>query len=195
MKWIAGLGNPGGKYEKTRHNVGFMAVDRMAEAWGIRWTANARCRAMVGEGKTASGEPIVLLKPQTFMNLSGESLRAYMNYYKLPVEDLIVIYDDMDTEVGQLRLRYKGSAGGHNGIRSIIQHLGTQEFKRVRVGISRPPEGMEVVHYVLSDFAKGERRIIDQVLDMTCEAIDMAASESFDKVMAKFNSRKLELAD
>lgn len=190
MKWIAGLGNPGGKYEGTRHNVGFMAVDRMAERLGVRWTVNTRCRALVGEGRLANGETVVLLKPQTYMNLSGESIRAYMNYYKLPLEDFIVVYDDMDTEVGQLRLRYKGSAGGHNGIKSIIQHTGTEQFKRIRIGISRPPEGMEIVHYVLSDFTRSERPIIDKVLDLTCDAIEMASGEAFDKVMAKFNAMK-----
>ncbi len=190
VKWIAGLGNPGSKYEANRHNVGFMAVDRMAERWGLRWTANAKCRAFVAEGRAPNGESVVLLKPQTYMNLSGESVKAYMNYYKLPLEDFIVIYDDMDTEVGQLRLRYKGSAGGHNGIKSIIQHVGTEEFKRVRIGISRPPQGMEVVHYVLSDFTKAERPVIEEVLDHTTEAMEMALTESFDKVMAKFNSKK-----
>jgi len=190
VKWIAGLGNPGGKYEGTRHNVGFMAVDRMAERMGIRWTSNARCRALLAEGRLANGESVVLLKPQTYMNLSGESIRAYMDYYKLPLEDFIVIYDDMDTEVGQLRLRYKGSAGGHNGIKSIIQHTGTEQFKRIRIGISRPPEGVDVIHYVLSDFAKSERSIIDKVLDLTCDAIEMASAEAFDKVMAKFNAMK-----
>ena len=190
MKWIAGLGNPGGKYEGTRHNVGFMAVDRMAERLGVRWTVNTRCRALVCEGRLANGETVVLLKPQTYMNLSGESIRAYMNYYKLPLEDFIVVYDDMDTEVGQLRLRYKGSAGGHNGMKSIIQHTGTEQFKRIRIGISRPPEGMEIVHYVLSDFTRSERPIIDKVLDLTCDAIEMASGEAFDKVMAKFNAMK-----
>lgn len=195
MKWIAGLGNPGGKYEDTRHNVGFMVVDRLAEQWGIRWTAQNRFRALVGEGRTESGEPVTLLKPQTYMNLSGESIQAYMNYYKLPLEDFIVIYDDMDTEVGQLRLRYKGSAGGHNGIRSIIQHLGTEQFKRIRIGISRPPAGMEVIHYVLSDFTKAEYEIIDRVLDMACEAVEMAILSPFDKVMAKYNGQKIVLPD
>jgi PTH1 family peptidyl-tRNA hydrolase len=190
VKWIAGLGNPGGKYEGTRHNVGFMAVDRMAERLGVRWTVNTRCRALVCEGRLANGETVVLLKPQTYMNLSGESIRAYMNYYKLPLEDFIVVYDDMDTEVGQLRLRYKGSAGGHNGMKSIIQHTGTEQFKRIRIGISRPPEGMEIVHYVLSDFTRSERPIIDKVLDLTCDAIEMASGEAFDKVMAKFNAMK-----
>jgi PTH1 family peptidyl-tRNA hydrolase len=190
VKWIAGLGNPGGKYEGTRHNVGFMAVDRMAERLGLRWTTNARCRAQIAEGRLANGETVVLLKPQTYMNLSGESVRAYMDYYKLPLEDFIVIYDDMDTEVGQLRLRYKGSAGGHNGIKSIIQHTGTEQFKRIRIGISRPPEGVDVIHYVLSDFARSERAIIDKVLDLTCDAIEMASVEAFDKVMAKFNAMK-----
>jgi PTH1 family peptidyl-tRNA hydrolase len=113
-----------------------------------------------------------------------------MDYYKLPLEDFIVIYDDMDTEVGQLRLRYKGSAGGHNGIKSIIQHTGTEQFKRIRIGISRPPEGVDVIHYVLSDFARSERAVIDKVLDLTCDAIEMASVEAFDKVMAKFNAMK-----
>ncbi len=110
MKWIAGLGNPGRKYEGTRHNVGFMAVDAMAERWGIDWKTNTRCRALIGEGRTGDGEEVVLIKPQTFMNLSGESIRAYMDYFKLSLDDLIVLYDDMDTPLGQLRLRYKGSA-------------------------------------------------------------------------------------
>lgn len=195
MKWIAGLGNPGDKYENTRHNVGFMAVDRLAERWGVRWTYHAKSRAFVGEGRTKGGQPVRLLKPQTYMNLSGESIQSYMNYYKLPLEDFIVIYDDMDTEVGQLRLRYKGSAGGHNGIRSIIRHVGTEQFNRLRIGISRPPAGMEVVHYVLSDFTKEERAVIDRVLDVVCDAMEMAASEPFDKVMAKYNGQKIAVSN
>lgn len=190
MKWIAGLGNPGRKYEGTRHNVGFMAVDAMAERWGIDWRTNTRCRALIGEGRTGDGEEVVLIKPQTFMNLSGESIRAYMDYFKLPLDDLIVLYDDMDTPLGQLRLRYKGSAGGHNGIKSIIQHIGTQEFKRIRIGISRPPEGIGVIDYVLQDFHKQEQEQIKQVLDDICDAVAMACVESFDKVMARYNGKK-----
>jgi PTH1 family peptidyl-tRNA hydrolase len=113
-----------------------------------------------------------------------------MDYFKLSLDDLIVLYDDMDTPLGQLRLRYKGSAGGHNGIKSIIQHIGTQEFKRIRIGISRPPEGIGVIDYVLQDFHKQEQEQIKQVLDDICDAVAMACVESFDKVMARYNGKK-----
>lgn len=134
MKWIVGLGNPGPQYEKTRHNVGFMALDALASRHNIQIN-QSKCKALIGEGHIG-GVKTVLIKPMTYMNLSGESLRAYMDYYKADMEDLIVVYDDLDTEVGKIRLRYQGSAGGHNGIKSIIQHTGTQSFNRIRMGIS-----------------------------------------------------------
>ncbi|NGZ78133.1 aminoacyl-tRNA hydrolase [Saccharibacillus alkalitolerans] len=185
MKWIVGLGNPGKNYEKTRHNVGFMALDRLAQKHGISIT-QSKCKALVGEGMIGR-EKIVLIKPMTFMNLSGESVRAYMDYYKVELKDLIVVYDDLDTEVGRVRLRYQGSAGGHNGIKSIIQHTGTQTFDRVRMGISRPQNGMAVVDYVLAPFAKAEQPLLDEMIEKTCEAIEYSLDHTFEQTMARFN--------
>lgn len=186
MKWIVGLGNPGRQYAKTRHNVGFMAVDRFADHLGIKMKDNKSFRAFIGEGQ-AQGHKVVLIKPQTFMNLSGEAVRAFRDFYKADVEQLIVLYDDLDTEFGKLRLRYKGSAGGHNGMKSLIQHLGTEQFKRIRLGISRPPVGYGVTDYVLSKFARKEREVLDRMLDDACRALHDALEHPFDKVMAKYN--------
>lgn len=152
MKWIVGLGNPGTEYAATRHNIGFMAIDSLADRFGIQ-VRESKCKALIGEGRVGT-EKVVLIKPMTYMNLSGEAVRAYMDYYKADIEDFIVLYDDMDTELGKIRLRYQGSAGGHNGIKSLIQHLGTQSFNRVRMGISRPEPGRSIVDYVLSTFPK-----------------------------------------
>lgn len=186
MKWFVGLGNPGKQYETTRHNIGFMAVDRFAEKHGIKVTQN-KCKGLLGEGHVA-GEKVYLLKPMTYMNLSGESMRAFMDFYKASIEDLVVIYDDMDTAFGSIRLRYQGSAGGHNGIKSTIQHLGTQSFNRIRMGISRPAiPGYDIADYVLSQFTKEEKQGMSQVLDTTCDAMEFALRHSFEKTMAKFN--------
>lgn len=185
MKWIVGLGNPGMQYAKTRHNIGFMVVDRLSERWNLPVDRN-KCRGLAGEG-TVQGIRVDLFKPMTYMNLSGEAVRAYMDYYKLNLDDLIVIYDDMDTEFGKMRLRYKGSAGGHNGVKSLIQHLGTQEFRRIRMGISRPRPEISVVDYVLSDFTKEESGLLPEVIDTACEAVEMALTEPFEKVMARYN--------
>ncbi|MFD0717129.1 aminoacyl-tRNA hydrolase [Paenibacillus sp. GCM10027626] len=185
MKWIVGLGNPGTAYAGTRHNVGFMAVDALAKRLGINVT-QSRSKALVGEGH-AGGTKVVLLKPMTYMNLSGEAVRGYMDYYKADIEDLIVIYDDLDTETGKIRLRYQGSAGGHNGIKSIIQHTGTQQFNRIRMGISRPQPGMNIADYVLSAFAKSEAPLIAEMIERTCDALEFSLTNSFDKTMAKFN--------
>lgn len=185
MKWIVGLGNPGKNYEKTRHNVGFMALDRLAQKHGISIT-QSKCKALVGEGFVGR-EKVVLIKPMTFMNLSGESVRAYMDYYKVELKDLIVVYDDLDTEVGRIRLRYQGSAGGHNGIKSIIQHTGTQTFDRVRMGISRPQGGMAVVDYVLAPFAKAEQPLLDEMIEKTCDALEYSLDHTFEQTMAQFN--------
>jgi PTH1 family peptidyl-tRNA hydrolase len=186
MKWIVGLGNPGSKYAVTRHNIGFMALDVLADKLGISIN-QSKCKAKIGEGQI-NGEKIVLIQPVTYMNLSGESVRAYMDFYKVQLEDMIVLYDDLDTEFGGMRLRYKGSAGGHNGIKSMIQHLGTQEFNRIRLGISRPPAGYDIADYVLSSFAKGEMEELGTVLERACDAVVDAVHQPFDKVMAKYNS-------
>jgi len=185
MIWIVGLGNPGKQYEATRHNVGFMAIDRLSQQWGIP-VGKSKCRALVGEG-TVRGGKVALIKPLTFMNLSGEAVRAFMDFHKAELDRMIVIYDDLDTPFGHIRLRYQGSSGGHNGIKSIIQHVGTQTFKRVRIGISRPAPGREVVDYVLAPFSREEAKGLDLVLQKTADAVDYALTEPFDKVMARYN--------
>ncbi|MFC6232769.1 aminoacyl-tRNA hydrolase [Paenibacillus allorhizosphaerae] len=186
MKWFVGLGNPGRQYETTRHNIGFMAIDRFAEQHGIK-IAQSKCKGLLGEGHVA-GQKVYLLKPQTYMNLSGESIRAFMDFYKASIEDLVVIYDDLDTPFGNIRLRYQGSAGGHNGIKSTIQHLGTQSFNRIRMGISRPAPGREVVDYVLGSFTKEEAQTMPSVLDKTAEAMEHLLTNSFEKTMGKYNA-------
>jgi len=185
MKWIVGLGNPGSQYSKTRHNVGFMALDELAGRHGISFNQN-KCKAVIGEG-VIDGVKTVLIKPMTFMNLSGESVRAYMDYYKVMLEDMIVVYDDLDTEIGKIRLRYQGSPGGHNGIKSIIQHTGTQSFNRIRMGISRPEPGFAVVDYVLSSFPKKEGDKLKSMLADSCDALEFSLRHTFEQTMAKFN--------
>lgn len=186
MKWIVGLGNPGASYHKTRHNVGFMAVDELAKRWNIAVTQN-KCKALIGEGQV-NGVKVALIKPMTYMNLSGEAVRAFMDYYKVSLEDLIVVYDDLDTEIGKIRLRYQGSAGGHNGIKSIIQHTGTQTFNRVRMGVSRPPQGFNIADYVLNNFPKAEAENLQMMIDRTCDALEAAVKQPFETTMAKFNA-------
>jgi len=185
MRWIVGLGNPGPAYQSTRHNVGFMVIDELARRWNISVT-QSKFKALVGEGHV-KGEKVHLLKPMTYMNLSGESLRAFLDFYKADIADLIVVYDDLDTPLGKIRLRYQGSSGGHNGIRSIIQHLGTQQFNRIRMGISRPAPGREIVDYVLSPFDKAEAEQLKTMIAAACDAVEYALEHPFEKAMAKFN--------
>ncbi|CAM3959352.1 aminoacyl-tRNA hydrolase [Cohnella lubricantis] len=188
MRWIVGLGNPGPAYESTRHNAGFMVVDELAKRWNVSVTPNSKCKGLMGEARI-QGEKVALLKPMTFMNLSGESVRGFMDFYKARLEDMIVVYDDLDTETGRIRLRYQGSAGGHNGIKSIIQHVGTQTFNRVRMGISRPKPGVQIVDYVLGTFPKGEQPEVRRMVEEACDAIEFALSHPFEETMAKYNGR------
>ncbi|WP_166245722.1 aminoacyl-tRNA hydrolase [Paenibacillus turpanensis] len=190
MKWIIGLGNPGNEYRSTRHNVGFMAIDRLAEKWGID-VSQSKCKALLGEGRV-QGQKVVLIKPITYMNLSGESARAFQDFYKADLSDMLILYDDLDTAMGQIRLRYQGSAGGHNGIKSLIQHLGTQSFNRVRMGISRPPAGVDIAHYVLSSFRKEEAEALENMIQATCDAVSACLTDPFEKVMAKFNGNGMK---
>ncbi|MFC5648891.1 aminoacyl-tRNA hydrolase [Paenibacillus solisilvae] len=185
MKWIVGLGNPGTAYQGTRHNVGFMAVDALAKRWGIKVT-QSKCKGLLGEGNVG-GTKVALIKPMTYMNLSGETVRGFMDYFKADLEEAIIVYDDLDTEVGRIRLRYQGSSGGHNGIKSIIQHTGTQQFNRVRMGISRPQPGMNIADYVLSNFPKAESDRLSAMVEDTCDAIEFALKNPFEQTMAKFN--------
>ncbi|MFS0836377.1 aminoacyl-tRNA hydrolase [Paenibacillus sp. 1P03SA] len=185
MKCFVGLGNPGKQYEHTRHNIGFMAIDRFAEKWGVSSFQN-KCKGHLAEVRV-NGTKAYLLKPMTYMNLSGESIRAFMDFYKVDVSDLVILYDDMDTPFGNIRLRYQGSAGGHNGIKSVIAHTGTSTFNRIRMGINRPNPGYPIVDYVLSNFSKTETGSLPAVLDKTCEAMEHCLSEPFEKTMAVFN--------
>lgn len=186
MKWFVGLGNPGDAYKNTRHNVGFMAVDVAAQQWGLAWKQQSKCRALVAEGNVA-GTKVYLIKPQTYMNLSGESVRGFMDFYKAPLEDMTVIYDDLDTAFGGIRLRYQGSAGGHNGIKSIIAHAGTQTFNRIRIGISRPALGFDIADYVLASFTKDESKKLPPILERTMDAMSHQMDHTFEQTMAKFN--------
>lgn len=185
MKLIVGLGNPGKQYEKTRHNVGFEVIDELSNRLNIS-LSQAKFKGMYGAG-VVNGEKIILLKPLTYMNLSGESIGAVMNYYDIDVDDLLVIYDDLDLPTGKIRLRQKGSAGGHNGIRSTIAHTGTQEFKRIRVGISRPQNRMPITDYVLGKFSKEEQAEIDQAVDKACKACEAWMDLPFLQVMNQYN--------
>jgi PTH1 family peptidyl-tRNA hydrolase len=188
VKVIVGLGNPGKKYEDTRHNVGFMTIDKISKKWGIPVTQN-KFRALVGEGRI-DFERVLLVKPQTYMNLSGESVAEVLHFYKLTADDILVIYDDLDLPVGKLRLREKGSAGGHNGIKSLIQHLGTQEFKRIKIGIDRPEPGRSVSDYVIGSFPSSDKPAIDEAVDIAAQACAMWMKDSFSNVMNKFNPVK-----
>ncbi|KGR88110.1 peptidyl-tRNA hydrolase [Ureibacillus massiliensis 4400831 = CIP 108448 = CCUG 49529] len=186
MKLIVGLGNPGKQYEHTRHNIGFECIDALAEKWNAPLN-QSKFNGLYATIHRHEGK-VMLLKPLTYMNLSGECVRPIMDYFDIEIEDMIVIYDDLDLDVGKLRLRQKGSAGGHNGIKSLIHHLGTQEFNRIRVGISRPPAGMKVPDYVLSKFTKEEDPIIEEAVEKTVKAVEVSLSKKFLDVMSEFNS-------
>ena len=163
MKLIVGLGNPGKQYDQTRHNIGFIVIDELVHRFQIALD-QTKFKGIYGS-TIINGEKIFLLKPLTYMNLSGESIGAFMDYFQMDLEDLLVIYDDLDLPVGKIRLRQKGSAGGHNGIKSAIAHLGTQQFNRIRVGINRPSNGMAIADYVLGRFAKDEQEMIKEAVN------------------------------
>ncbi len=167
---IVGLGNPGREYEKTRHNIGFRCVDAIAAAYGFKF-GKKQSKALVADGVIA-GQKVLLAKPQTYMNLSGEAVRGLMDFYKIPLANLLVITDDLDIPAGTLRIREKGGAGGQKGLKSIIAHLGTQEFARMRVGIGRPPGRMDPAAYVLQDFDKSEAILVIETLDRVVRAVE-----------------------
>ena len=184
MYIIAGLGNPGKEYERTRHNTGFMVLDRLSEKLNIEISQN-KFKGLYGKGKY-KGEDVLLLKPQTYMNLSGESVRQVMDFFKISQEDILVVYDDLDMPVGKLRLRQSGSAGGHNGIKNIILHTGSQNFNRIRVGIDRS-KYIKVVDYVLSRFTKDEQDAINQGIENASDAVIDYLDHGFNHAMNRFN--------
>ena len=185
MYIIAGLGNPTKQYEGTRPNVGFDVIDRIADEYNIS-VETRKGKALTGTGIIA-GRKVLLAKPQTYMNLSGESVRAIMDFYKCTVEDLIVVYDDIDLDVGKLRIRQKGSAGGHNGMKNIIQHVGSQEFVRIRVGVGKKPDHMDLADYVLSRFGKEDLANIRESCGNACDAVETILADGTVAAMNKFN--------
>ena len=186
MYIIAGLGNPGGKYEKTKHNMGFQVIDLLADKYHIEMNQKKH-KAICGTG-VIEGVKVLLLKPQTFMNLSGESIRDAVDFYKIdPETELIVIYDDISLAPGHLRIRKKGSAGGHNGIKNIIQHLGTQVFPRIRVGVGEKPEGWDLADYVLSGFSKEDEVLVKESWERAVEATAVMLTDGPEKAMNDFN--------
>lgn len=188
MYIIIGLGNPSKEYDRTRHNAGFSVIDVLAERYRIGVTEKKH-KALYGKGMI-EGRKVILAKPQTFMNLSGESVRLLMDYYKISPEELIIIYDDISLEPGQLRIRQKGSAGGHNGIKNIIAHLGNQEFARIKVGVGAKPRGMDLAAYVLGRFPKDEQELMNQAFDEAARAAAAIMTDGIDAAMNHFNARK-----
>ncbi len=189
MYVIAGLGNPGKKYENTRHNMGFLVLDEFAARHGIN-ASKIKHKALVGDG-IVSGEKVLLVKPQTYMNLSGESIREVMSYYGVPFENLIVIYDDLDLETGALRIRKKGSSGSHNGMKSVIYQLQTDEFPRVRIGIGSPG-GLDRKDFVTGSVSKSEAKVLAETIKKAAEAIDCILDRGIDIAMNRFNKGQKE---
>ena len=188
---IAGLGNPTKEYEGTRHNVGFDVIDRLSEKYNIA-VDTKKHRAFIGKGMIA-GQKVILAKPQTYMNLSGESIRSLLDYYKVDEEhELLVIYDDVSLGVGQLRIRAKGSAGGHNGIKNIIAHLGGQVFPRIKIGVGEKPPKYDLADYVLGHFSKAEKILMDEGYDNAVRAVEMIVSGDIEGAMNKYNRKKKE---
>jgi peptidyl-tRNA hydrolase len=189
MKIIAGLGNPGQEYSQTRHNVGFMLLDALAERLSLQvW--QDKFTAKIAEGHIG-GEKVLLVKPATYMNNSGEAIGSLLRWYKLGTEDLIVAHDDMDIAVGTMRLRRKGSSGGHNGIKSILAHVPDENFARVRIGVGRPLPGWTVVNHVLAKFSAEDQKLVDETIKALLPAVECIAADGIDLAMNRFNPKKV----
>lgn len=186
MYIIVGLGNPEPKYNGTRHNIGFSAITALADEYNIS-VDTKKHKALIGKG-VIEGQKVILAMPLTYMNLSGESVRELVDYYKInPSDELIVIYDDINLAPGKLRIRAKGSAGGHNGIKNIIAHLGSQEFPRVRIGVGEKPKGWDLVDYVLGKFSRDEEPMIRDALKDTVQACELIMTQDINAAMNRFN--------
>ena len=182
---IAGLGNPGAKYEKTRHNAGFMAIDYIANELGVK-VNKSKFQGEICD-VDINGKRAILLKPQTFMNLSGNSVAEVLTFYKIPVEKLIVIYDDISLDPGKIRIRRKGSAGGHNGIKNIIENIGSDKFPRIKIGIGNKPEKWDLANYVTGEFSKEQLEALSPALNKSYEALKLMIIDKTDEAMNKFN--------
>ena len=189
MCYIVGLGNPGLKYENTRHNAGFITIDYLARKYDID-VRKIKFKSLIGQG-VISGQKIMLVKPQTYMNNSGEALREIFNYFDFDHDKLIVIYDDIDTDFGSIRIRKKGSAGTHNGMKSIIYNLKFDDFPRIKVSVGKKPEYMDLANFVLSGFSKEEAKIIEDEVILAGDAIKMIIEEGIEKAMSIYNSKRL----
>ncbi|MEE1312312.1 MAG: aminoacyl-tRNA hydrolase [Lachnospiraceae bacterium] len=184
---IVGLGNPDRKYHGTRHNIGFQTIDYLSDKYNISVDMKKH-KGLIGKG-IIDGQKVLLVKPMTYMNLSGECLRQVMDYYKLEPQDFIVIYDDISLDVGQLRIRKKGSAGGHNGIKSIISHLGSMEFPRIKIGVGEKPKGYDLADYVLGHFTKEELAIYEECMPDIAGAVELMVWDDIDKAMNQYNKK------
>ena len=189
MYLIVGLGNPGKEYDNTRHNIGFWAIDYIAEQMGVS-VEEKKFKGKTGKGMIG-GEKAVLLKPQTYMNLSGESIRQALDFYKMDEKiELIVLFDDVSLDVGQLRIRKKGSAGGHNGLKSIISHLGHDEFRRIKIGVGEKPKGYDLADYVLGHFSKEEQTLMTQTVKHVEQAVKVILAEGIENAMNQYNKKQ-----
>jgi len=207
---IVGLGNPEPKYDRTRHNIGFNAVDALAKSWQILLSENRKFQGIFGEGifgeenrprgqkkgNRPRGQKIRLLKPLTYMNLSGQAIRAATDWYKIPAESVLIVYDDMDLPIGKLRMRLAGSAGGHNGMKSTISHLGTDKFPRLRIGIGKPQNDAaknekDTISFVLGKFSSEESQLVEKVLKLVVEAVELSLHQGVEKAMSLYNSRTI----
>ena len=189
MYCIVGLGNPGLKYENTRHNAGFLTIDYLANKFGID-VKKSKFKSLYGQG-VISGQKVMLVKPQTYMNNSGEAVREIKNFYKFDIDKLIVIYDDIDIEFGTIRIRKKGSAGTHNGMKSIIYQIQDDKFPRIKIAVGKKPEYMDLANFVLSGFTEKEAEVIREEIKLAADSIETMIECSIDMSMNKFNSVKL----
>jgi PTH1 family peptidyl-tRNA hydrolase len=189
---IVGLGNPEPKYEQTRHNIGFAAVDALARSWKIPLSENRKFQGEFGEGVSPNHEKIRLLKPLTYMNNSGQAIRAVVDWFKLPPESILVIYDDMDLPVGKIRLRLSGSAGGHNGMKSAIAHLCTQNFPRLRIGIGKPHQAASnngnTISHVLGRFSTTENQVVSKLLPLIVDCVELCLKQGVETAMNRYNT-------
>lgn len=192
---IVGLGNPEPKYDRTRHNIGFAAIDELARTWQINLAENRKYFGEFGEGQLQLNK-VRLLKPFTYMNRSGQSIRAVTDWFKLPPTSVLVIYDDMDLPLGKLRLRLSGSAGGHNGMKSAISHLGIQSFPRLRIGIGKPQNAVagddaNTISYVLGQFNAQEAAIVTEILSLVVDCVELSLKQGVEQAMNRYNNRSI----